>query len=81
MQRLQARVPDFDLDGVPDGGWGWGIQVGAFALVTGVFAIVMWRLRKRGGDVTEPAPAEETIDELEASEYADALDDELAKLD
>lgn len=72
--RLQARVPGFDLS-IPPVKWGWVIPVLALALST-LWFVVMARRVRRGKGSRRPASAPEREDSLDAR-----LDQELAQLD
>ena len=68
--RLQARVPGFDLSGRPAGNADWAIPVGAAAVATFVLLAVVRRWRTREEDPTEASAPDE---------YDDRLDEELAR--
>ena len=72
FERLQSRVPDFDLTGRPAGTADWAIPTGAAAFATFVLIAVARRWRPRG---------EEDSPETTSDEYDDRLDEELARLE
>jgi cytochrome c-type biogenesis protein CcmH/NrfF len=72
--RLQARVPGFDLS-IPPVKWGWAIPLLALALST-VWFVVMARRVRRGAGSKHPAPQLGPQDALDSR-----LDQELAQLD
>ncbi len=72
--RLQARVPGFDLS-IPPVKWGWVIPLVAVALSTLWFVVMARRYRKANGSDRRPVgPVRD--DPLDAR-----LDEELARLD
>lgn len=73
-ERLQARVPDFDLS-IPPVKWGWLIPVLALALSTLWFVVMARRFRSRSHS-RQSRLEPRTRDELDAR-----LDQELAQLD
>jgi cytochrome c-type biogenesis protein CcmH/NrfF len=73
-ERLQARVPGFDLS-IPQLKWGWLIPVLALALSTLWFIVMARRLRGRSGS-RQPSRELDQRDTLDAR-----LDQELAQLD
>ncbi len=78
---MQARVPGFNLDGIPDDGWDWALPTLVVLGVTGVFAFAVIRIRRKGRQSPEREMDEAQMSELEDSTFADVLDDELAALD
>jgi cytochrome c-type biogenesis protein CcmH/NrfF len=76
VQLLQARVPDFDLDGQPPAAIGWLlglVPVGATSLI---LIVAAWRVsvgRRRRSPARESEEVDRSLDE--------ALDDELAQID
>lgn len=73
-ERLQARVPGFELS-IPPVKWGWLIPVLALALSTSWFIVMARRFRSRGRS-PQPSPESDQQDALDAR-----LDQELAQLE
>ncbi|MGD8316528.1 MAG: cytochrome c-type biogenesis protein CcmH [Myxococcales bacterium] len=73
-ERLQARVPGFELS-IPPVKWGWLIPVLALALSTSWFIVMARRFRSRGRS-PQPSPEPDQQDALDAR-----LDQELAQLE
>ena len=73
-QRLQARVPGFDLT-IPPAKWGWTIPTTAVVLSSAWFVVMARRLRRRS-TVTYPTPAD-----ADGAAFDARLDEELARLD
>lgn len=79
--RLQARVPDFNLDPDPGGKWDWLLGVLAIGVATGTLVMLTRRAvasEKPSDEVEEPAAALEYDEELH---WQDRLDDELMNSD
>lgn len=75
-QRLEQRVPGFDLSGRPSGDESWVLPVGATALATLLLVVVTLRLRRRGEPAAdEPSGSDDRTDGMDAR-----LEQELAKL-
>ena len=72
--RLQARVPGFDLS-IPPVKWGWVIPLLALILSTSWFVVMARRFRRRGASQRH-RPRVQSQDALDAR-----LDHELAQLD
>lgn len=73
--RLQARVPGFDLS-IPPVKWGWVIPALAVMLSTLWFVVMARRMKKKRGGSDQASELAQTGDFLDAR-----LDDELAQLD
>jgi cytochrome c-type biogenesis protein CcmH/NrfF len=78
-QRLEARVPGFDLSGRPGGAWGWGLPLFGMALAS-LWLGFMWRRarsRRATGEAEPTATSRPGGDEAPSEAPSDALDTKL----
>jgi cytochrome c-type biogenesis protein CcmH/NrfF len=80
-ERLQARVPGFDISGQPAGERSWTLPVTAGILATLLFFVAVWRIRRSEDDGDGDDGEPERLDDDEAEALDARIDAELELLD
>jgi cytochrome c-type biogenesis protein CcmH/NrfF len=84
LARLQARVPDFQLEGTPPTDWSWAGPLVVMALLTAAFALGglrTIRARREAATRTEAAPATPPTDRSPEDPDRKLLERELEQLE